>query len=317
MRYDMYSRPGMSYTSGFFILMGLMGVGLIFSVAIAAGLWMVMTGTGFGSMQQEMNNPANVQVLRLLQLVSTFFMFFLPAYFTSLILSKRPLQLMGFHNRFTWRELALAIVIMLTSLPLVGALSQLTQMIPLPASLEQTFSNWEKAYEDQVKVLSRIDSFGDYLLSLVIMALAPAIFEETFFRGGMQNLLEKGTGKGWLAIGITAVLFSAIHFSFYGFIARVALGVVLGLIFHYSQSLWLSIACHFFNNALVVTQIYVLNLQGKSVDDAMKETGPLWIGVFVLFILFGLFRFYKQYCAETRERLMPLEDRARTENWIA
>lgn len=268
-------------------------------------------------MQKEMNNPANAQALRILQLVSTFFMFFLPAYFTSLILSKRPLQLMGFNRRFTWRELALAIAIMLTSLPLVGALSELTKMIPLPASWEQTFSDLEKAYEDQVKVLSHIGSFSDYLISLVVMALAPAIFEEAFFRGGMQNLLEKGTRKPWLAIGITALLFSAIHFSFYGFIARVALGVVLGLIFHYSQNLWLSIACHFFNNALVVTQIYVLNLQGKSVDDAMKDSGPVWMGLIVLFILFGLFRYYKQFCLETRERLMPVEDRAREENWIA
>ena len=313
----MDARPGMSYTGGFFILLGLLGVGLIFGVAISAGLWMAMTGTGFGSMQQEMNNPAHVQALRILQLVSTFFMFFLPAYFASLILSKRPLRLMGFNRRFTWRELALAIAIMLTSLPLVGALSEFTKMIPLPAGLEQMFTELEKAYEDQVKVLSHIGSFGDYLVSLLVMALAPAIFEEAFFRGGMQNLLEKGTRKPWLAIGITALLFSAIHFSFYGFIARFALGVVLGLIFHYSQNLWLSIACHFFNNALVVTQIYILNIQGKSVDEAMQDSGPIWIGLVVLLILFGLFRYYKQFCAETRARLTPTEDRAREENWIA
>lgn len=47
MSYDMDARPGMSYTGGFFILLGLLGIGLIFGVAVSAGLWMAMTGSGF------------------------------------------------------------------------------------------------------------------------------------------------------------------------------------------------------------------------------------------------------------------------------
>ena len=106
------------------------------------------------------------------------------------------------------------------------------------------------------------------------MALGPAIFEETFFRGGMQNLLQQWTRKPILAIIITSLIFSAIHFSYYGFIPRVALGVILGLIYYYSGSIWLSIAGHFFNNALVVTQIYIYARQGKPIEDAMNESSP-------------------------------------------
>jgi hypothetical protein len=149
------------------------------------------------------------------------------------------------------------------------------------------------------------------------MALGPAIFEEAFFRGGMQNILQKWTRNPWLAIGLTSLVFSAIHFSYYGFIPRLALGVVLGLLFHYSGSLWLSIAGHFFNNALVVTQIYILTLQGKSIDQAMEETGPIWVGLLTLLIMAGLFRYYRYYSEQSRRALMPAEDLALEEKWIA
>jgi hypothetical protein len=317
MSYDIQSRPGVSYAAGFFILFGLLGAGLIIGSLAGAGVWVAMTGKGFMTMEKEMLNPDNVQAVRVLQLVSTFFIFFLPAYFASMILHKKPLRFMGFNPYFNWKVLGLAIAIMVAALPVVGALSEINELIPIPASLESVFKELEDTYEKQVKVLSRINGFGDYIISLLVMALGPAIFEEAFFRGGMQNILQKWTRNPWLAIGLTSLVFSAIHFSYYGFIPRLALGVVLGLLFHYSGSLWLSIAGHFFNNALVVTQIYILTLQGKSIDQAMEETGPIWVGLLTLLIMAGLFRYYRYYSGQARKALMPAEDLALEEKWIA
>ncbi len=317
MHYDMYSRQGVTYAAGFFILFGLMGAGLIVGSLAGAGIWVAMTGQGFSTMQKGMLDPANVQAVRMLQLVSTFFIFFVPAYIASLILHRKPLRFLGFNRYFTWRELGLAIAIMVAALPLVGTLSELNKLIPIPASLESWFQELEETYEQQVKVLSRIDGFGDYLFSLLVMALAPAIFEETFFRGGMQHILHGATRKPWLAIILTSLVFSAIHFSYYGFIPRFCLGMVLGLLYYYSGSLWLSIAGHFFNNALVVTQIYVLTVQGKSVDAAMEESGPWWMGILTGALMIGLFMYYRMYSAQSRRKLMPLEDRALEEQWIA
>ena len=317
MLYDMNSRQGVTYTAGFFILFGLMGVGLIVGSLAGAGIWVAMTGQGFTTMQKGMLDPNNVQAVRMLQLVSTFFIFFVPAYIASLVLHRKPLRFLGFNTYFTWRELGLAIAIMVAALPLVGTLSELNKLIPVPSSLEAWFLELEETYEQQVKVLSRIDGFADYLLSLLVMALAPAIFEETFFRGGMQHMLHGATRRPWLAIILTSLLFSAIHFSYYGFIPRFCLGMVLGLLYYYSGSLWLSIAGHFFNNALVVTQIYALTLQGKSIDAAMEESGPWWTGILTGIVMIGLFRFYHMYCAASRKKRMPAEDRALEEQWIA
>jgi membrane protease YdiL (CAAX protease family) len=276
-----------------------------------------MTGKGIFEMEKEMLNPANVQAVRVVQLVSTFFIFFLPAYFTALIMNKKPLKFLGFSVHFSWRQLLLAIGIMLVSLPLVGSLSEINKLIPLPAAYEKFFKELEETYEKQVVVLSRITGFRDYLISLLIMALGPAIFEETFFRGGMQNLLQQWTRKPWLAIAITSIVFSAIHFSYYGFLPRVALGVVLGLLYYYSGSLWLSIAGHFFNNALVVTQIYYYVRQGKPIEDAMNESYPIWIGAIALVVLAGLIYIYKKFSEQDKKEHMPPEDRALEEKWIA
>lgn len=143
-------------------------------------------------MEKEMLNPANVQAVRVVQLVSTFFIFFLPAYFTALIMNKKPLKFLGFNVHFSWRQLLLAIGIMLVSLPLVGSLSEINKLIPLPAAYEKFFKELEETYEKQVVVLSRITGFRDYLISLLIMALGPAIFEETFFRGGCKTFYSNG-----------------------------------------------------------------------------------------------------------------------------
>lgn len=317
MSYNIDSRPGITHTATLFLLFGLMGAGFLLGGAAAVGIWAAMTGKGVMSMEKDLADPAHVQAVRLVQLVSTFFIFFLPAYFTALIASKRPMRLLGFNKWFDWRVVGTAVVIMAVTLPLVGALTELTRLIPLPASYERIFKDLEDTYEKQVKIMSRMSGFGDYLVALVVMALGPAIFEETFFRGGMQNLLEKSTGRMWTAIILTSLVFSAIHFSWYGLLSRFALGMVLGLLYHYSGSLWLSILGHFLNNALVVTVMYYMNSKGIPIEDAMEDTDPLWIGAIALVAIACLFAYYRKFGGQARLDRMPPEERALSEKWLA
>jgi membrane protease YdiL (CAAX protease family) len=317
MSYNIDSRPGVTYSATFFLLFGLLGAGFLVGGAAAIGVWSAMTGKAVLSMEKDMADPANVQAVRMVQLVSTFFIFFLPAYFTALIANRKPLKLLGFNNHFDMRTVGLVILIMLVSLPLVGALTELNSLIKLPAAYEKIFKDLEEAYEKQVTIMSRMTGFGDYLVALVVMALGPAIFEETFFRGGMQNILQKWTGRTWTAIIITSLVFSAIHFSWYGFLARFALGMVLGLLYHYSGSLWLSIAGHFLNNGLVVTIMYYMSRKGVPMDDIMHDTDPIWIGAIALVAMYCLFLYYRKFSEQARLKKMPPEERALAEQWLA
>lgn len=313
----MDAKPGYSYTSGLWILLGALAVGFFLGSMAAAGIWILMTGRSVFTMETDILNPKYADAIRVMQLVSTFIIFFLPAWAAAAVINRKPFKLLGFNRYFTARQAGITILICLATLPLVGALAELNQMIPLTPSLAAKFKALEDSYEEQVKVLSKISGVGEYVLSLLIMAIAPAIFEETFFRGGLQQYLQKITKNPWIAIGVTSIIFSAIHFSFYGFIPRLALGIMLGLLFYFSESLWLPIIAHCFNNALIVTQIYYLTMQGKPVEEAMKETYPIWWGLIALPVLYFLFRKFRENAKKDLAALKPKEDVALEEQWLS
>lgn len=314
--YDKYSRSGQSYLSGFFILLGAVAVGLFVGSLVAGALWVAMTGKSIFTMAQDMLDPANASAIRVVQLVSTFIIFFVPAWATALILNKKPFRFMGFNGYITLKQVGIVWLIVLAAIPFAGSLAELNKMIPVSAGMAAKFKAMEDAYAAQVKVLSKISGPGEYLLSILIMAVAPAVFEETLFRGGIQNLLTRLIKNPWIAIGVTSVIFSAIHFSFYGFIPRIALGVVLGLLYYYSENLWLPIIAHILNNALVVTQIYYYTLKGKPIEEAMNESYPLWYGLIALGILVILFRVFRKNSGEVLASKKPKEDVALEEQWL-
>lgn len=314
--YDIHSRPGTSYGRGLLILFGSVFVGLFLGSLVSFGLWPLMTGKSVSSIQTDMGNPAYANALRVLQLVSTFFTFVVPTLVMAHLLSTKPYGLLGFNFYFAPKQVVLTILIMVASLPLVGALGELNKMIPLSPGLETYFKELESAYAEQIKGVARITGLGDYLISLAVMAVAPAIFEELFFRGGVQNLMQRSTKNPWLSIIVSSIIFSAIHLSFYGFLPRMALGIVLGLFFYYSGSLWLPILGHFFQNAMVVTQLYIYQKQGKSVEDAMNETFPLWWGLIGIAALVFLFSYFRKNAEHDRKTRVPAETVALEDQWM-
>ena len=137
-------------------------------------------------------------------------------------------------------------------------------------------------------------TMSDYLLSILVMAVAPAIFEEMLFRGAVQKIFVGWFKNSFWGILIASVLFSAIHFSFFGFLPRVALGMILGYVFYFSRNLWLNIFIHFLYNGIIVTQLFVAAKQGKQIDKAMDETMPIWLGLIAVISIFVLLRLFKQ-----------------------
>ena len=311
------ARGGITYSAAFLILMGLLLTGFVLGGGVSLALWPILTGQPASSLQTGLSDPAYVDAIRILQLVSTFFIFFLPAMATARILDRRPLPWLGYNKLADVRVMGMSVILMALCIPVVGLLSDLNEMIPVPAGMEAIFQSMEEAYERQVKAMTRMNGWGDYIFSLLVMALGPAIFEETFFRGGMQRILHGMTGRTWSPVIITALVFSAIHFSYFGFIPRVALGIVLGLLYQYSGSLWTSIAAHFLNNAVVVTMIFIYTQRGLSPEKAMEADAPIWIGVPAIAAVVFIFIKYKSLASVVRKERMDPEDKAWEEKWLA
>lgn len=117
--------------------------------------------------------------------------------------------------------------------------------------------------------------------NILLIAVMTAIAEEMFFRGALQSLFQKWTKNIHLAVWITAFVFSAMHFQFFGFFPRLLLGAVLGYLFAYSANLWLPILFHATNNAAVLTMVYLEN--GNSISEKYNNlpTSISWSVVFV------------------------------------
>ena len=86
------------------------------------------------------------------------------------------------------------------------------------------------------------------LITLLFVALQPAIFEELAFRGVMQEGLKKVVDTRQ-AIFITAFLFSLLHMSIISFIWMLPFALWLGYVRNKEQTIWYGMLIHFCFNA--------------------------------------------------------------------
>jgi uncharacterized protein len=308
-----------SFPSQMGIFLGLIGGGLILGALISAGIWLMMTGRPLMAMESDMLNPKYYNAIMVMQAVSTLFMFFLPVYFFALICYKNPSKFIGLNTPTNYRQFLLVLGILILTFPLSGALAELNKIIPIPKTWEIKFKAMEKAREVQEAALININSFSKYIISLVVIGLLPGIFEEVCFRGGLQNILTRWFKNPWVAILVTAILFSAIHISYYGFLVRFALGIVLGLVFYFSGSLWLSILFHFLYNGLQVTALYVATMSGNKASKDIEQNFPLWAGVIALGLIVYAFIKFREISLAQQQKYIPTEinDSNDFQNWVS
>ena len=301
------------------ILLMLIGGGIIAGSLISAGVWILMTGKGLTNLETDMSNPKYYYAVIMLQVISTFFIFFLPSWIFAKLCYSKPVQFTGFQTRFNFKQVVWIVAILALTFPLSATLAELARLIPLPNDLKTKFDTMETTREAQEAILIKINSLSKYLVSIIVIAILPAIFEELLFRGVIQNIFTKWFKGPWVAILLTAFIFSIIHLSFYGFFVRFALGIILGLIFYYSGSLWLVIIFHFFYNGLQVTALYFFNMtENPNVKD-IEGNFPLWVGIIAIVILFYAFKKFKDISWKEQEvyEYKDVKDRDNFNDWIA
>lgn len=164
----------------------------------------------------------------------------------------------------------------------------------------RSFENWAREREDVATELTRFltnfDSQGELLLALVVIAVLPAVGEEIVFRGLIQNELFRGTRNIHVSIWFAAVLFSTIHFQFFGFIPRLLLGALFGYLYYWSGNLMLAIIAHFVNNAVSVIALYLYQKGSFTFDVESPESAPPTMVVTSALLTGGLlYYFYKYY----------------------
>jgi membrane protease YdiL (CAAX protease family) len=295
MEQQQQNKLGLNEKSGLFILIGLMGVGFVIGTFLSITILHLMTGQDMAQMQLSMSDPQYANSVRVSQTAASICIFLLPALIVARMMDKQPLAYLGLRQRSSLVTYLLTVLLMLLTIVIGGSMAKINEMIPLAPQMELYFRNMEEVYMKQIEVMSQMSNWGDFFVALVVMALAPAVVEEVFFRGGFQNLMYRSTGNFWVAIIVTSLLFSAIHFSFYGFLTRLTLSIVLGLLYAQTRNLWMPILAHFINNAIGVGEIFYLRTNNQSLADGVGDKFPIWWGVLALTAFVFLYkRFQKQ-----------------------
>lgn len=160
------------------------------------------------------------------------------------------------------------------------------------------FEEWARTREDYAGVvtnfLTTFNTTGEFILAFVVIAILPAIGEELVFRGLIQPQLVKHTGNIHVAVWVSAILFSALHMQFFGFVPRMLLGALFGYLYFWSGNLWVAILAHFINNGFSVLMLYLYQQKMSELDMNSTESAPWPVVAGAAVISFTLLYFFKK-----------------------
>lgn len=231
----------------------------------------------------ESSSLAERTRVKIILLINQSLSFILPSLVFAYLVHKNKLfQFLKLKKFPTSSFLFMGCLLILTAFPVAQLLMKLNQLIDLPSAAVDL----EAKAGTLTQALLVMNSPQEFMFTLFVIAFIPAVGEELVFRGIIQNYLSRINLH--TAIWTTAFLFSAFHLQFEGFLPRFLLGAILGYLLYWSGSLWLSIIGHFIFNGLQITGVYVLQLQGESVDMEVTDQLPWGFMILSIFMMLGL-----------------------------
>lgn len=278
---------------GFGIFLTLLGI--LLSIPFIDGSFVdVMTEVS------DMATEQHVHLMKYYQIVTQFAWFLVPALAFGFLVQKNIFEFFNMNFFPTLLFVGLGILIIFLSNPFNEWLVYQNNQMNLPPFLSD-WETWMREAEEAAAIATNkfleMDSFNEYLLNIFMIGVMAAMGEELLFRGAAQPLMIKLFKNPHIGIWSVAVIFSIIHFQFYGFFARMFLGAVLGYSYYFTKNLWIPIIAHFFNNSMAVTYVYFSKEPLYNTSQGIIEVEPvntLYAILSLLFVILGFFimRYY-------------------------
>lgn len=257
---------------------------LLMLLLSAAAVYLVTSWADINLFQPGPGGPAERNAVRLAMLLNNFLLFTGTAALALFTCYRRgaaaAVSLTALPHR---RDLSYASLLFVIALPLIGFSAYFNLQLDLP--------DWALRGEDQstiiIEQILTMPDPGEFLLALVTVAVIPGFGEELLFRGLVQQRILGGLTGKHAAVWITAVLFSAVHLEFAGFLPRLLLGALLGYALFFTRSLWGPIILHILFNGIQVVMAYV---SGEFTPDTELPDLPHWsVGLLSLLLTIALF----------------------------
>ncbi|GAB3935008.1 CPBP family intramembrane glutamic endopeptidase [Larkinella terrae] len=283
-----------------FVLLGMSLGGLL--AGLFLGAWASTNGSKTAAdMADILTNPADYpgswNLLMLIQAVSHLCSFLLPCLLFQRWIEHRTWSDFNDRRLSAVHSVGLVALLTITFMPLNGLIIEWNQNIDLPDSFAG-LEEWMKQKEDQMagltNFLTNFTSPIELVMALIVIGLIPGIGEEVLFRGMLQRKLAQWTGNVHVAIWLSALIFSAIHVQFYGFVPRALLGALFGYLYLWSGNIWVPILAHAVNNSFTVLMVWLFHRRMISVDIENTESVPLTGALISLLLTIGFLAFFRK-----------------------
>ncbi|HBB90377.1 MAG: hypothetical protein A2X22_01550 [Bacteroidetes bacterium GWF2_49_14] len=248
----------------------------------------------------DITNPDNIPLLKYLQITQAIALFIIPPIVIGWFTIRNSWTYLEVDKKPDEKRAGLVFIILISVMPALNLLAMLNESMQLPgllAGLERWMQRTEAQAGDMTTAFLTVNTFGGYLINVFMIALLPAFGEEFFFRGVLQKLMIKWFRNPPWAILVTAIVFSAFHMQFYGFLPRLVLGLLFGYLVFWSGNLWYAIIAHFINNFLPVTATYISPERFSPDQLDQLGSGPsawLWALPATIIAIGAIYYFYQK-----------------------
>ncbi|MFH1121255.1 MAG: CPBP family intramembrane glutamic endopeptidase [Bacteroidota bacterium] len=264
---------------------------LSFSYLLSILLWgeSVLAGAGDPEIM-------NLGFIRLTQMLNQMGFFLLPPVLYALLCEQNPFSFLGL-NKPRFIHIIAALLILLAAGPFTGYLTEWNERLILPSQLSR-LSEWMRSSEETASKLTNrlLDEPGtsSLITNIIMIGLLPALGEELLFRSALIGLSRKIFRGIHLPVIISALLFSALHLQFFGFLPRFMLGLLFGYLLVWSGSVWIPIVAHFVNNTSVVIASFLFNkgissIPADEMGTVSSGPGVILSATAILIIMFWVY----------------------------
>ena len=243
-----------------------------------------------------------VKDIKLIQTLSVFGMFIVPAFIAAFLCNSNPASDFRANIALSRKSAMRIICASLTLLPCINLIHYYNKLLRLPewlGGVEKWMKEMEEMAEQAMELMLQTNSIDGLLINILIVAVLAALSEEFLFRGLLFRWLRDSISNYHWVVWIIAILFSAIHMQFYGFIPRLLLGAYLGYLLVWTGSLWAPILAHFVNNLMGVL-LYYRYAGGE--EEYMMEVGTgqtIWFAAVGAIIFIACFhKIWQEWVAE-------------------
>lgn len=284
---------------------------LLFTLFASFIVFAIVSSLGMIAFPKNLNNDTfPIEFTQYLLVVQGLAIMILPSIVFTFLTNLKPWESIGLQKIRPLKWVLLSTILILSIQPLVEWLSVINNQMSLPASMAGIEAWMREAEIKAAEIMAEIlkgNQPKNIIANIFIMAIIPAIGEELIFRGCFQKVIGQWWKNPHLAILFTAILFSAIHMQFFGFLPRFVLGIVLGYLFYWSKNIWVSILAHFINNALAVSLYYyyiiIGGIENPLAPQDAANTNYIVLSVCSTIFATSIFLSYKLYKTMKKRRL--------------